>query len=221
MGTTYIKEPRLSLPYTPNTYYDIYKLEGEHWRNKLVEAINDMLHSEEMSKIISEDHINKTPQRFLSAFDEYFWGVGKNPEDIMTLFPLGNVNGDIPQMIHVSGHSYYSMCAHHLAPFFGKMHFAYIPKDSIVGLSKIPRMMNIFARRPQVQEKLTNEIVDAFQKIVNPLGCGLLVTGTHFCMEARGVMAHGCKTTTTALRGIFTDAKVKEEFLMAAYRMER
>lgn len=190
------------------------------WRANLKNAIGDMLDTKEMSQAISFEHTKNTPERFLKALDEYFSGIGVDTKSLITTFPIEELNGSPPQMIHVGGHQFYSMCAHHLAPFFGKMHFAYIPNKRIVGLSKIPRLMNAFSRRPQVQEKLTNDIVNEFQELVEPAGCALLIRASHFCMEARGVMAHGTETTTTALRGIFTDEKVKNEFLLAANRLE-
>ena len=188
------------------------------WRQRYVDAIAAMLASDEMKACISEDHVYTTPERSLIAFDEYFRGIYLHPEELLekALFPSKGYS----QMIHVGGQQFYSTCAHHLAPFFGRMHFAYIPDNHIIGLSKIPRLMEIYARRPQVQEQLTEDIVNAFYDIVKPVGCALLIRATHFCMEARGIRAHGCETTTTALRGVFTSSKVKDEFLMAANRLE-
>ena len=188
------------------------------WRVHLMLGISRMFETAEMRQCIAREHVNKTPERFVAALDEYFSGIDKDPKDILTVFPNDDTE-EQPQMIHVGGYQFYSMCAHHMAPFFGKMHFAYIPDKNIVGLSKIPRMMEIFARRPQVQEQLTKNIVDAFQELVKPRGCALLVRATHFCMEARGIKAHDSETTTTALRGCFYNEKVKNEFLMSANRL--
>lgn len=191
------------------------------WRQHLVDAIAEMLETDEIKACISEDHTYTTPERYLLALDEYFKGILEDPRISLrkAMFKARKPHG----MIHIGGQQFYSTCAHHLAPFFGVMHFAYIPSDSndnLIGLSKIPRLMEGYARRPQVQEQLTANIVDAFQEIVQPAGCALLVRASHFCMEARGVKAHGTETTTTQLRGIFTEQKVKEEFLMAANRLE-
>lgn len=189
------------------------------WRNHLILGIRGMFQTDAMLKCISEEHTKKTPVRFLAALDEYFAGINEDPHELLqkALFPSPN---DKPQMIHISGQSFYSTCAHHLAPILGVMHFAYIPDGHIIGLSKIPRLIEIYARRPQVQEQLTDNIVDAFYDIVKPKGCALLVKARHFCMEARGVRAHGTLTTTTALRGIFFDEKVRAEFLMSANHLE-
>lgn len=208
-------------PEENQSYFETHDKEYEHqsfthWRSHVAYGIEKMFKSSEMRAIVSEDHIVKTPDRFIKALDEYFWGIDKDPKECLTVFDHQTEN---PQMIHVSGHSFYSMCAHHLAPFFGVMSFAYIPGKHIVGLSKIPRIMNIFSRRPQVQEKLTEEIVECFAELVQPLGCGLLVRARHMCMESRGVMAHGTVTTTTALRGNFYISNVKEEFLSEASRI--
>jgi GTP cyclohydrolase IA len=195
-----------------------YMANADKWEEDLLNGVYKLLHTPEFKACISEAHTKGTPKRFVESLKEYFQGVYQDPRTMMTVFPLDL--GKTPQMIHVEGHKFYSMCAHHWAPFFGRMHFAYLPAKNIVGLSKIPRLINVYARRPQVQEKLTDDIVDMFQEIVQPAGCGLLVRATHFCMESRGVQAHGTRTTTTALRGIFTDDKVKNEFLMAANRLE-
>lgn len=192
-----------------------------NWRQRLESAIYEMLHTEEIISCIDKEHIQETPLRFIKALDEYFSGILEDPKELLhkAMFKARKPHG----MIHVGGQQFYSTCAHHLAPFFGVMHFAYIPSDSndnLIGLSKIPRLMEGYARRPQVQEQLTANIVDAFQEVVRPAGCALLVRASHFCMEARGVKAHGTETTTTQLRGVFIEQKVKEEFLMAANRLE-
>ena len=194
------------------------KFSSGAWRKSLYSGIFSMFETEEMAACIDVAHIENTPERYLKALDEYFSGILEDPRALLkkALFPAPQHT----QMIHVGGQQFYSMCAHHLAPFFGRMHFAYIPNDKIIGLSKIPRLMEIYARRPQVQEKLTDDIVDAFYDIVEPAGCALLVRATHFCMESRGVKAHGTETTTTALRGCFTMQTTKDEFLSSANRLE-
>lgn len=196
----------------------IEKFSTGPWRKSVRFGLHCMFETEEMVACIDEDHIKNTPDRFLKALDEYFGGILEDPRALLlkALFPAPKHS----QMIHVGGQQFYSTCAHHLAPITGSMHFAYIPKDKIIGLSKIPRLMEIYARRPQVQEQLTDNIVDAFYDIVQPAGCALLVRARHFCMESRGVKAHSTLTTTTALRGNFSDPSIKAEFLALANRLD-
>ena len=121
-------------------------------------------------------------------------------------------------MVMVRDIELYSMCEHHMLPFFGKAHVAYIPDGHIVGLSKIPRIVEVFARRLQVQERLTDEIASALQDTLKPTGVGVVVEAYHLCMMMRGVEKQNSKTITSALRGVFKDdPKTREEFLSLAY----
>lgn len=155
-------------------------------------------------------HISDTPKRYTKALAEIFKGCYQTPEEALsTLF-----TSTFDQMIHVKDVEFFSMCAHHLLPFTGAVHFAYIPDTKIVGLSKIPRLIDVFACRPQIQEEMADQIVDSFQRIVNPKGCGVFIHATHFCCSARGIKK-SCSMETTALRGCFKDASTKAEFLQA------
>jgi GTP cyclohydrolase I len=108
----------------------------------------------------------------------------------------------------------YSMCEHHMLPFFGKVHVAYIPNGKIVGLSKVPRVVDVFARRLQVQERLTTQIADALVDLLNPAGVGVVIEAAHLCMMMRGVEKQNSKTITSAMRGVFLeDIRTREEFL--------
>ncbi|MEX2178612.1 MAG: GTP cyclohydrolase I FolE [Gemmatimonadaceae bacterium] len=121
-------------------------------------------------------------------------------------------------MVMVRDIELYSMCEHHMLPFFGKAHVAYIPDGHIVGLSKIPRIVEVFARRLQVQERLTDEIASAIDDVLKPAGVGVVVEAYHLCMMMRGVEKQNSKTITSALRGAFRDdSKTREEFLSLAY----
>src|SRR5688572_17495587 len=121
-------------------------------------------------------------------------------------------------MIMVRDIEVYSLCEHHMLPFFGKAHVAYIPSDRIVGLSKIPRIVDVFARRLQVQERLTEEIASALDEVLKPTGVGVVIEAFHLCMMMRGVEKQNSKTITSAVRGAFKDdAKTREEFLYLAY----
>jgi GTP cyclohydrolase I len=117
-------------------------------------------------------------------------------------------------MVLVRDIEIYSLCEHHLLPFFGKAHVAYLPNGKIVGLSKIPRLVDVFARRLQIQERLTDEIADALMAVVNPLGVGVVIEAYHLCMMMRGVEKQNSKAVTSAMRGVFRDdAKTRDEFL--------
>jgi len=120
---------------------------------------------------------------------------------------------DYSQMVIVKDIEVYSMCEHHMLPFFGKAHVAYIPNGHVVGLSKIPRVVDVFARRLQVQERLTNEIRDCIQETLNPLGVGIVIECRHLCMSMRGVQKQNSVTTTSAFTGAFLNEKTRTEFL--------
>ena len=121
-------------------------------------------------------------------------------------------------MVMVRDIELYSLCEHHMLPFFGKAHIAYIPDNKIVGLSKLPRIVEVFARRLQVQERLTEEIAQAIQDVLNPKGVGVVIEAYHLCMMMRGVQKQNSQTVTSAVRGIFrNDARTREEFLYLAH----
>ena len=121
---------------------------------------------------------------------------------------------DYNEMVIVRDIDFYSLCEHHLLPFFGKCHIAYIPDGKVIGLSKIPRLVDVFARRLQVQERLTMQIADTLRERVAPLGVAVVMEATHLCMSMRGVQKQNSVTTTSAMRGIFqSDARTRHEFL--------
>jgi GTP cyclohydrolase I len=121
-------------------------------------------------------------------------------------------------MVMVRDIELYSLCEHHMLPFFGKAHIAYIPNGKIVGLSKLPRIVEVFARRLQVQERLTEQVAQAIEDVLHPAGVGVVVEAYHLCMMMRGVEKQNSKTLTSAVRGLFrSDEKTREEFLTLAY----
>ena len=112
----------------------------------------------------------------------------------------------------------YSLCEHHMLPFFGRAHVAYVPNGRIIGLSKLPRLVDVFARRLQIQERLTDQIADALMGVLNPRGVGVVIEAAHLCMMMRGVEKQNSKAVTSAVRGIFRDdSKTREEFLSLAH----
>lgn len=145
----------------------------------------------------------ETPARMAKAWRFWTSGYGKSASDILKTFEDGGENYD--EMIHVKDIPFYSQCEHHLAPFFGTVTFAYIPDKRIVGLSKMSRLVEIFARRLQVQERLTVQIIEAFCNEMHPVGAAIKISARHLCMESRGICQQGSTTTTCALRGAFKE----------------
>ena len=138
-------------------------------------------------------------------------GYDKNPSEILK---SAMFTEDYSQMVLVKDIELYSLCEHHMLPFFGKAHVAYIPNGNIVGLSKIPRIVDVFARRLQVQERLTDEIKDCLQDTLNPIGVAVVIEAQHLCMQMRGVEKQHSSTTTSAFSGIFiSDEKTRSEFI--------
>lgn len=158
---------------------------------------------------LDAEHTLNTPVRVVESLMELTSGMKQDPIKILgTKFRT-----ESDQMVTRTGIRVVSTCAHHLLPFIGKAHFAYLPKDHIVGLSKIPRLVQAFSKRLQVQEELTAQIVDAFQDIVEPHGCGLCIRAYHLCELVRGVKEHSALTMTLALRGSFHKESTKAEFI--------
>jgi len=157
-----------------------------------------------------------TPGRVERAWKEWAGGYGKDVSKIFTTFEDGAENVD--EMIVVRDIPFYTHCEHHLAPFFGKATIGYIPDGRIIGLSKFNRLVDIYARRLQVQERLTTQVADAIMKHLDPLGCGVVVSARHLCMESRGIKQSGHSTETSALRGVFREEQaVRQEFLQLAH----
>jgi len=160
--------------------------------------------------------LRDTPKRVVRAWREWTRGYHQNPEKILRAFEDGGENYD--EMVVVRDLPFYSHCEHHLAPFFGTVTVAYIPNGRIVGLSKIGRLVDVYARRLQVQERLTRQIADALDTHLKPKGVGVVIRARHLCMESRGICKQGHHTVTSALRGEFLkDGKVRQEFLSLAY----
>ncbi|HWF12356.1 MAG TPA: GTP cyclohydrolase I FolE [Candidatus Acidoferrales bacterium] len=159
----------------------------------------------------NRDGLRRTPERFEKAFRFLTSGYHQDPEKLLN-GAMFTVCYD--QMVLLKDIEFYSLCEHHLLPFFGKCHVAYIPDKKVVGLSKIPRLVNMFARRLQIQERLTNQIANSIQQKIAPLGVGVVIEGRHLCMAMRGVEKESSQTVTSAMLGSFKDnPKTREEFL--------
>jgi GTP cyclohydrolase I len=168
-----------------------------------------------MIQLIGEDPdrdgLRHTPERFEKALRFLTSGYHQDPEKLLN-GAMFSVCYD--QMVLVKDIEIYSLCEHHLLPFFGKCHVAYIPDKKVVGLSKIPRLVNMFARRLQIQERLTNQIASAIQQKISPLGVGVVVEARHLCMVMRGVEKQNSQTVTSAMLGSFREnVQTREEFL--------
>ncbi|HTV00825.1 MAG TPA: GTP cyclohydrolase I FolE [Luteitalea sp.] len=166
---------------------------------------------EQLGEDPSREGLQKTPERVEKSLRFLTSGYGADVDDILNgaLFTV-----DYSEMVIVKDIDFYSLCEHHLLPFFGKCHVAYIPRTQVIGLSKIPRLVDVFSRRLQVQERLTNEIAECIREKVDPLGVGVIMQGTHLCMAMRGVEKQNSSTVTSAMLGTFrSDARTRGEFL--------
>lgn len=155
--------------------------------------------------------LRDTPDRMVKAWEHWTSGYGRHPADVLTVFEDGGEQYD--EMILVKDIPFYTHCEHHMAPFFGVAHIAYIPNGHIVGLSKLSRVLDIYARRLQVQERLTAQVADALMEHLHARGAAVQIVARHLCMESRGIMQQGHQTVTTVLRGVFMDPAPRAEFL--------
>ena len=185
----------------------------ETWNSETVEEIASMYRR--ILKLIGEDPeregLEKTPVRVAKALNFLTMGYNQNPCEIIN---SAKFKEDYKQMVIVKDIDLYSMCEHHMLPFYGKAHVAYIPNGYITGLSKIARVVESFSRRLQVQERLTMQIRDCLQDCLNPLGVAVVIEAQHMCMQIRGVQKQNSVTTTSAFTGIFLEKlNTREEFI--------
>ena len=151
-----------------------------------------------------------TPKRVRKAYEFMYGGYKEDPKEILSKALFSSSNDE---MVLVKDIEFYSTCEHHLLPIIGRVHVAYIPDGKVVGLSKIPRVVNVFARRMQIQEQLTEQIADAIMDAIAPKGVAVVIQARHMCMEMRGVEKINSTTTSSALRGLFKkDEKTRSEF---------
>jgi GTP cyclohydrolase IA len=164
----------------------------------------------ELGLDLGDPNLRETDRRVAKLYLEMFAGLEEGAEPKVTTFP--NEEG-YSHMVMEKEIPFYSMCAHHLVPFYGHAHIAYIPRDRILGLSKFARILEFYAKRPQLQERLTEQVVNFIEEQLQPLGAMVVIEARHLCVEMRGVKKPGVITTTSALRGIFHQRPVREEFL--------
>lgn len=183
------------------------KQDSPELNDELIGSISDLLTA--IGENPLRDGLKQTPTRFLKAFKFLTQGYEKDPVEIINkaLF-----EANYSEMVIVKNIEFYSLCEHHLLPFFGKCHVAYIPDGKIIGLSKIPRLVDAFARRLQVQERLTSQIAESLITHLKPLGVGVVMEASHLCMMMRGVEKQSSFTTTSSLLGDFRNSVTRTEF---------
>ena len=187
----------------------IYKNMSDNYNQDIASSIKTLL--SEIGENPEREGLLKTPERVSKSMEFLTNGYDKNPSEILKSAMFSE---SYSQMVLVNDIELYSLCEHHMLPFFGKAHIAYIPNGHIVGLSKIPRVVDVFSRRLQVQERLTDEIKDCIQEALNPKGVAVVIEAQHLCMQMRGVQKQHSSTTTSAFSGIFmSDEKTRAEFM--------
>ena len=178
-------------------------------REKIIAGAKLIL--EGIGEDLEREGLVETPERIARMYEEVFSGLGKDAEEILSkTFEVENNDLVIEKDI-----TYFSMCEHHIIPFYGKAHIAYIPRGRVAGLSKLARTVELYAKKPQLQERLSSEIADSIMKYLDAEGVMVVVEGEHMCMTMRGVKKPGTKTVTTSYRGIFKeDATLRREVMM-------
>jgi GTP cyclohydrolase I len=191
---------------------------SDHAANpKLAELVQHML--TELGEDASRQGLQRTPERVAKSLAELTSGATQTVADVVG---QGVFDEDCSEMVVVKDIEFYSLCEHHMLPFFGRVHVAYIPDGKIIGLSKIPRIVDVFARRLQVQERMTVQIAEALQEVLAPEGVGVVVDASHLCMMMRGVQKQNSSTTTSCLLGRFrTDPRTRSEFLDLVHAIKR
>lgn len=185
------------------------------WENSIESSADDIVVRllEFIGENVERGGLKETPKRVIKAWRHWFSGYAiVNPTDILKTFDDGGESYN--QMIVVRDIPFYSHCEHHIAPFFGTATIAYLPDKKIVGLSKLSRLLDIYARRLQVQERLTTQVTDTLQAALQPRGCGCIIKARHLCMESRGIAKQGSETVTSAVQGVLrTNPEARAEFM--------
>ena len=185
----------------------------KHLSPEITQALSG--HYREIIRLLGEDPgregLKRSPERVAKAMQFMLQGYDKDPVEALKSAMF--LEEDYKQMVIVKDIDFFSLCEHHMLPFFGKVHVAYIPRKYITGLSKIPRVVDIFARRLQIQERMTLQIKECIQHTLNPLGVMVVIEAQHMCMQMRGVEKQNSLTTTSDFTGSFQQAKTREEFM--------
>ena len=189
------------------------RLESDHALDPRVDAL--ARHVRGIIEILGLDpttdpNLVDTDRRVAKMYLDIFAGLDEGNRPKLTTFPNDE---HYTSMVMEKEIPFYSMCSHHFVPFYGHGHIAYIPNEKIVGLSKLPRLLDFFARRPQLQERLTEQVAQVLEEELKPLGVMVVIEARHLCVEMRGVKKPGAVTVTSAIRGIFMQKAVREEFL--------
>jgi GTP cyclohydrolase I len=175
-------------------------------------SFEDLIHEmiSRLGENPSREGLLQTPQRVVKSLEFLTHGYAQRPADVLNgaMFTV-----DYDEMVIVKDIEMFSMCEHHMLPFFGKVHIAYIPNGKVIGLSKLPRLVEVFARRLQVQERLTTEIAEAIQEIIQPQGVAVVIEARHLCMMMRGVEKQHSAAITSAMLGVFREQASRNEFL--------
>jgi len=193
------------LSFTESFYLKVNNMDKEQEFEQLVSRMLELLGEDP-----KREGLQKTPHRVAKALEFLTEGYRQDPKEILNqaLFATSN-----DEMVLVRDIEFYSMCEHHMLPIIGRCHVAYIPDGKVVGLSKIPRIVNVYARRLQIQEQMTEQIADAIVETINPKGVAVVVHARHMCMEMRGVQKINSTTVSSALRGLFkSDERTRNEF---------
>lgn len=173
------------------------------------QAVSQLLHA--LGEKPGREGLKNTPKRVARMYTELLSGYHVDPKKVVN-GALFNITYD--EMVIVRDIEFYSLCEHHLLPFLGRVHVAYMPKGKVIGLSKIPRLVDVYARRLQVQERMTRQIADVLQNLLEPQGVAVVMEGLHLCSMMRGVKKHDARMTTSAMHGAFrTNSATRQEFL--------
>ena len=176
--------------------------------DKIAILVREMM--AELGLDLEDPNLRETDSRVAKMYLEMFSGLRLGTEPRVTTFPNDEGYNEMVMVKHIP---FYSLCSHHFVPFYGHAHIAYIPSDRIVGLSKLPRIVEFYAHRPQLQERLTEQVISYLDDKLKPQGAMVVIEARHLCVEMRGVKKPGAMATTSAIRGIFEKKSVREEFL--------
>lgn len=177
-------------------------------QEKIAQLVKELLI--EIGEDPSREGLRETPERVARSFKKLYEGYHEDPKKLITVFD----NEGYDEMVIAKDIEFYSICEHHMLPFYGRVHVGYVPDTKIVGLSKMPRLVEVFARRLQNQERLTKQIADTLNEVLGPKGVGVVIEAAHLCMQARGVEKQSSKISTSSFTGLFIkDARTRSEFL--------